>query len=240
MFNNIKKILLGVLIKISLTLHKLDNQFFKSTKNDIQPGNDSEVDNIQSNLLKSLKKGEYNKEYVEKFYKILRKSDELINSNDDLTEISKKYGMYEGNQDLNLHFKNAEKLKYKKEYDTDIEVSFRNTIEVLNPLEILEGKSPYIVTKIKSFDLDRTYKIEEYTDLLNVRKNNTGKKLEFHINKGNIDKSNIDSIINEISKTKNIYFRDKYGELFSYDLTSLIDKIDDGYRLILTFQANEL
>ena len=75
---NIRNYLIGIFIKISLSFSKLENTLFKNTNDNDHTGDGNEIKNIQSDLLRSLYNGEYNKEYVRKFYQILKLADEKI------------------------------------------------------------------------------------------------------------------------------------------------------------------
>ena len=242
MFKYLKNLLISFFIKISLTLSKLENDLFKNSKDKIYSGDGSEVDNIQNELLKSLRKGEYNKEYVDKFYKILKISDNIIEGDKSiLKNISKKYGMDRGNEDLNFYLNSNisyDKSKNKERYNSkdgyEIENIIKNNIEVLNPLEVLKNEKPIKITKIKSKNIDRENKIEEYCEYLYIKKyNNEYKLLEFYVNKD----ININSYIEDFKKIDNIFFKDKYGEFNNFNIMEYtgIDELNN-YN-ILKFKA---
>ena len=104
-------------------------------------------------------------------------------------------------------------------------------------MDVLNGREPIKITKIKSDNINIKNKIQEYTDYLHIKKyNNNNKILEFYINK----EVNLDSKFEEFKKTNNIYFKDKYGDLSSYNIIEFIDIKDFNSYNILRFEANEI
>lgn len=243
MFNYIKKLFVSFFIRVSLTLSKLENDLLKNSKDRLYSGDGSEVDNIQNELLRSLRKGEYNKEYVDKFYKILKKSDNILQGDKfTLKNISKKHGMNEGNQDLvfylnsDISYCNSKtEQRYNSKDGYELESIIKNTIEVVNPLEVLEGEKPIKITKIKSKNSERENKIEEYTEYLHIKKyEGSFKLLEFYINKD----VNLIKLIDSFKNTDNIYFKDSYGDYNEFKLLEYIGSDELNNYNILKFKAN--
>jgi hypothetical protein len=243
MFKKIKNLFLSFFIRLSISLSKLENEIFKNSKDKLYSGDGSEIDNIQNELLRSLRKGEYNKEYVDKFYKILKASDKVFEADKySLKDISKKHGMDYGNEDLQYYLNsnteynkpNLEERYYIKD-GYELENIVKNSIEVLNPLDVLEGKKPIRITKIKSKNINRENKIEEYTEYLHIKKfKGRSKLLEFYINKD----INLGNLIEDFKKTDNIYFKSNYGELFDYNISKFIEIDELNSYNILKFKAN--
>jgi hypothetical protein len=238
LFKNVKNLFISLFIRISISLSKLENDLFKNSKDKLYSGDGSEIDNIQNELLKSLRKGEYNKEYVDKFYKILKMSDNILNKDkNSLKEIAKKHGMNSGNEDLRFYLNSKDVNKPSNNYSTDIENIIKNNIEIINPLESLKGENPIKITKIKSKDLNREHKIEDYTEYLYIKKyEDNYKLLEFHLNKY----LEIKEMLNDFKKTSNIYFKDKYGELSEFTLIGFITIEQYNTYNVLKFKANAL
>jgi hypothetical protein len=243
MFKYLKNLFVSLFIRISLTFSKLENDLLKNSKDKIYSGDGSEVDNIQNELLKSLRKGEYNKQYVDKFYKILKMSDKVLEGDKFiLKNISKKYGMNEGNEDLtfylnsNISYSNPRtEQRYNSKDGYELENIIKNNIEVLNPLEIIKGEKPIKITKIKSKNIKRENKIEEYCEYLHIKKyEGSSKLLEFYINK-NID---LIKLIDDFKQTDNIFFKDNYGEYIDYNLIEYIGSDELNNYNILKFKAD--
>jgi hypothetical protein len=214
---NIRNYLIGIFIKISLSFSKLENTLFKNTNDNDHTGDGNEIKNIQSDLLRSLYNGEYNKEYVRKFYQILKLADEKI---------------------FKIDFSKIDSRKTDNEENYQLINILKNFVEIKNNEEvILNGKEPIKITKLKSKDLNRKYKIEEYTDYLHIKKyKNENLLLEFYINQ-EID---IDIMFEEISKLNNIYFTDKYGEVNEFNIIKFYKLTNYNYNNILKFIAIKL
>jgi len=241
MIKYIKKIITSFFIKISLTLSRLENTLIRSNKDIDKTGGDLEIDNIQNELLKSLRKGEYNKEYVDKFYKILKKSDDImIIDKSELYDVAKRRGMDVGNEDLmfylnsNLISNDSLEDRYIND-EHQLENIIKNKVEIKNPLYILDNEEPKYNTTIKSIDPNRTIYIENITDALHIKRiDNNVKILEFYIQNSLLQNKDIESL----SKLSNIKFKDKYGEEYKYLITNYIDFIENkGYK-ILRYKAN--
>lgn len=211
----IKGVIIGIFIKISLSLSKIENSLFKNTHDNDHTGDGNEIKNIQSDLLRSLYNGEYNKEYVLKFYQILKLADEKL---------------------FKVDFSKIDKRKIDNEDDYQLINIIKNIIEVKNSEEvILENKQPIKITKLKSRDYNRDYKIEEYTDYLHIKKYNDNEVLlEFFINENN----EID--INKLINLNNIYFTDKYGDLVEYKIIKFYKLTIYNFNHVLKFIAKKI
>jgi hypothetical protein len=246
MLNYFKNLLIGILIKISIAMSKLENQLFKNSDEALNSGDGSEINNIKSDLLKSLYNGEYNQEYVNKFYRILKKSDNLIlNSNRlELLEKTKRHGMDTGNEDIirflnsNMEYKNIRiEDKIDKSDNFEIEKIITNKIEIINIEDAINGHKAKFITTLKSKTIDRNIKIEEITDYLHIKKINDNEKLlEFYLN----NTHNIDEIFNELINIDNIYFKDIYGDRLEYKIVEYINKNSFNSYNILKFLAHEV
>jgi hypothetical protein len=212
-----KNLLMGIFIKISLSLSKTESVLLKNTDENDHTGDGNEIKNIQSDLLRSLYNGEYNKQYVLKFYQLLKKADNMIFSVDYSKIDNRKTDNGENYQLINI---------------------IKNIIEIKNSEEvILENKEAIKITKIKSRDIDRKYKIEEYTDYLHIKKYNENELLlEFYINENN----NIDTIKDELKNIKNIYFTDKYGDQSEYNIIKYYKSSIYNFNYILKFIAKKI
>lgn len=211
----IKGFIIGMFIKISLSLSKIENSLFKNTHDNDHTGDGNEIKNIQSDLLRSLYNGEYNKEYVLKFYQILKLADEKL---------------------FKVDFSKIDKRKIDNEDDYQLINIIKNIVEVKNSEEvILENKQPIKITKLKSRDYNRENKIEEYTDYLHIKKYNDNEVLlEFFINENN----EID--INKLINLNNIYFTDKYGDLVEYKIIKFYKSTIYNFNHVLKFIAKKI
>lgn len=242
MLNRIKRVFLSFFIKISLSLSRIENSLLKKQKDSISSEGDIEIDNIQSDLLKSLRKGEYNKEYVDKFYTILKKSDNIsFEDKNTLRTIIKNRGMENGNEDLNfyLNSKNTySKFKNEDRYLKDeyvVENIVENKIEIINPLQVLNGDNPIKVSRLKTINENSDFKLEHIVKFLHVKKvDNNIKILELYISKEDYN----EKILPNILKTKSIFFKDRYGDNFQYNITEYIENIEEKYFNIIKLKAN--
>jgi hypothetical protein len=214
---NIKNFFISIFIRISLSLSKSENTLLKNTHDNDYSGDGSEIKNFQSDLLRSLYNGEYNKEYVLKFYQILKLADE------------KQY---------NLDFSKIDNRKTDSTEDFKLINIINNKIEVKNSEDvILLNKEPIKITTIKSKDSNRKYKIEEYTEYLHIKKyNDTEYLLEFYINQEN----KIDDIINELININNIYYTDKYGDVSEYSIIKFYKASIYNFNHIVKFVAKKI
>lgn len=222
LYSFLKKQFITFFIRISLAMSKIENDLIKNNKTDTLTGGNLEINNIQSELLKSLLRGEYNQEYVDRFYKILKKSDSIIEGYDKKVLLSKlkEHGMDEGNKDLieylsgNVDYK---KISIKNKTDNSDNYQLidivRNNIEIINPESVILGEKPKKLTTLKSKNKDRVFKIEEITEHLHIKKYSEDKYLlEFYINL----QHEISNNINHIKDFNNIYYSDKYGDKTEY------------------------
>lgn len=239
LYRFIKKLFLSFFIRISLAMSKIENDLIKNNKADKLTGGNLEINNIQSELLKSLLRGEYNQEYVDRFYKILKKSDSIIEGYDKKVLLSKlkEHGMDEGNKDLISYL--SSDLEYKKikiEDKTDNTDNYqliniiKNNIEILNPESIILGEKPKKLTTLKSKNKDRVFKIEEFTDYLHIKKYSEDKYLlEFYINL----QHEISNDLDNLKDFNNLYYSDKYGDKTEYLIIEYIKiNIFNTYKVI--------
>lgn len=242
-YNNVYSFLknqfVSFFIRISLAMSKIENDLIKNNKTDTLTGGNLEINNIQSELLKSLLRGEYNQEYVDKFYKILKKSDSIIEGYDKKVLLSKlkEHGMDEGNTDLinylssNIEYKNKNINDKTDNSDNYPIISIiKNNIEILNPELVLNGDKPNKLTTLKSKNKDRVFKIEEFTDYLHVKKYSEDKYLlEFYVNL----QHEISNDIDNLKEFDNIYYSDKYGDKSEYLIIEYIKiNIINTYKII--------
>lgn len=221
LFNNIikgiKNFFIGFFIKISLSLSKSENTLLKNTHDNDHSGDGNEIKNFQSDLLRSLYNGEYNKEYVLKFYQILKLADK---------------------KEYDVDFSRIDSNKTHSIDNFKLINIINNKIEIKNPEEvILLNKEPIKLTTIKSKDNNRKYKIEEYTEYLHIKKyNDTEYLLEFYINQEN----KIDIIKNDLIDITNIYYTDKYGDVSEYVITNFYKESIYNFNHILKFVAKKI
>lgn len=189
----LKNLFRSFFIRLSLSLSKIEKNLLNNSKGNDFTGDSNEIRNIENDILKSLYNGEYNKEYVNKFYKILKKADQIIYDKYDFTE-----------EDF---FKRTDMEDSKEVSIIDM---ITNKVEIKNAEDILFGSTPIKVTTLKSNNENRIFKIEEICDFLHVKKYNKGDEflLEFYINIIH-DSTHFE---NEIKKLTNIYYIDKYGD----------------------------
>lgn len=240
-YKKIKVLFIGIFIRLSLSLSKTETNLFKISKEDKYSGDANELTDIQSDLLRSLYKGEYNKEYVVKFYKILKMSDKVLDglTKDILLNKLKEHGMDEGNQDLINYLTNDVKYKNihinKKTDNTEdyplIDI-VKNRIEIINAEEVLLGKKAKKITTIKSKDIDREFLLEEVVDYLHIKKyTEDDVMLEFYINK----LFDITNFTNQIKLINNIYYVSKYGEKFEYIINNFFKTNEHNDYIIYKF-----
>jgi hypothetical protein len=222
-FNNIisyiKNLIIGVFIRISLSLSKTENVLLKNTHDNDHSGDGNEIKNIQNDILRSLYNGEYNKEYVEKFYKILKLADEKI---------------------YKVDFSKIDSKRTDSTEDFKLIDIINNIIEIKNHDEVVfSNKEPVKLTRIKSKDLDRKYKIEEFTEYLHIKKyDNEHLLLEFYINKYNYN--NIDNYLEDFKNISNIYYNSKYGELTEYKIIKFYKLSIYNFNHVLKFIAKKI
>jgi hypothetical protein len=206
-------------IRISLSLSKTENVLLKNTHDNDHSGDGNEIKNIQNDILRSLYNGEYNKEYVEKFYKILKLADEKI---------------------YKVDFSKIDSKRTDSTEDFKLIDIINNIIEIKNHDEVLfSNKEPVKLTRIKSKDLDRKYKIEEFTEYLHIKKyDNEHLLLEFYINKYNYN--NIDNYLEDFKNISNIYYNSKYGELNEYKIIKFYKLSIYNFNHVLKFIAKKI
>jgi hypothetical protein len=242
LYIKIKKHLYSILINISLSLSKFENDFLKNTKDDDKyTGGRTSIDNIKNQTLKSLQKGEYNQEYVNKFYKILKAADEIANNKNMLKTKLETYGMDSGNEELINYLSNDvnyRNIDITKKTDTSDKYTLldiiKNNVHILNPEDVLFGNELKKLTTIKSTDLNREIKIEEYTEYLHIKKYLKNKYLlEFYVNSSNnVDEKNI-------KKLNNIYYSDKYGDKSDYKIIRFYKKTTHNSYNVYKFVATK-
>jgi len=213
----IKNLVIGVFIRISLSLSKTENFLLKNTNENDHSGDGNEIKNIQNDILRSLYNGEYNKEYVEKFYKILKLADE------------KQYKI----DFSHINLKKTDNIEDFKLFNI-----INNKIEIKNAEEVLfSNKLPIKITTLKSRDSNRNFKIEDFTEYLHIKKYDNNKLLlEFYINQNN----NIEEYVKEFENLSNIYYNDKYGELNEYKIIKFYKLSIYNFNYVLKFIAKKI
>lgn len=216
--SKLKNIIISFFIRLSISMAKTENSLLKNTKDNDHSGDGNEIKNIQNDLLRSLYNGEYNKEYVEKFYKILKKSDEIVN---------KKYNFTD------------EDFYKKTNMDDSKEViiidMITNKVEIKNAEDALFGNPTIKTTTIKSDDPNRIFKMEEICDYLHVKKYKDREEylLEFYVNMIH----DLNTFKDELKKFKNVYYKDKYGEKYNFLMTSLYKETKFNFYNVFKYKA---
>jgi len=218
LYTKIKNIFISFFIRLSLSASKVEKNLIKNTNDNDHTGNSNEIRNIENDILKSLYNGEYNKEYVQKFYKILKMADKI------------SYDRYDFKDEDFYKKTNMEDSK-----DVKIVDMITNKVEIKNAEDVLFGSTAIKTTTLKSRDKDRIFKIEEICDYLHTKqyKDSDVYLLEFYVNMIH------DSISfeHEVKNLKNIYYIDKYGDKIEFYNLEFYKKTKFNYYNVFKFKA---
>jgi hypothetical protein len=255
----IRSILVGALLKSSLAMNNTENDLLKPDPAQLQTGSKKEYQKPTSNLLESLRRGDYNAEYVNHFYEVLRRADEIVASSsaDEMAMLAEKYGMGSAAQNSYNMLNEDQKKRYGGKNSQDIrkeQISQRVTIDdnyqidhmVINK-RTLKNVFESAIGQPRQYDftlkVGRRYKtsntIEELCEYMHVKHLGENQKLlEFYIPKkykiGSVEHSDA---MNEVISFEHVSFADQYGKKYEYSIKKFYKISENNQYDVLKFNA---
>lgn len=224
--NEIKNALIGVLLNASIGLSKTENQLLKNNNETGNSGDNMQINNIKSNLLASMQRGEMNEQYVQYYYQILEKAEDFMTKSNpfEIKSALERSGMLltedGNNSDIHRFLNNPNTNYNKKEIKTSnnqIEVSIKNNVFLKNPYDTNPGPDSYETTLKCSYKNNIMNRIELYADTL---------KSEITSGNGRILKLfvpahyPIDKMIGDFQSLNGLSFTTNVGKKYNYIVKS--------------------
>jgi len=263
--DNVKNLIISSLIKSSMAMKNVEEDIIKVDPNQLANNTKKEYRKSSSQLLESLRKGEYNQQYVSYFYELLKRADDIVNNSspEQLRLLAEKYGM--GNTNTNqfkfLHEDHLNKYgnkdmstikneEIKKRVTTDdnfpIEKIITNKRQVLNMYEHASGakaKYSYSIKVKRKHDVEnRIEEISEYLHIKELVSEGNGRILEFFIpKKFQLENINQNSVLfSELKNIDYIIYTDDYGRKFEYSIKNFYKISENGMYDVFKFKGNKI
>jgi hypothetical protein len=240
--NEIKNALIGILLNASVGLAKTENKLLKNNDETANTGDKMQINNIKSNLLASMQRGEMNEEYVTYYYQVLEKAENFMNNSNPL-EIKnslKKYGMLltedGNNSDIHRYLNNPSNY-HKNEIKTSnnqLEVSIKNNVFLKDPYNTNPGPDSYETTLRCSYKFNVINRIELYADTVKVEIANNNTRI---INIFVPNNYPINQMLSDFSKLDGLSFTSNIGKKYSYIVKSDPTVRNEGNYTILSYNA---
>lgn len=256
----IRSMLVGALLKSSLAMKSTEEEIMAPDPAQLQTGQKKEFQKISSSqLLESLRRGDYNAQYVNYFYEVLRRADDIVANStpEEMRLLAEKYGMGETTDNQFKFLHEDHKAKYgdksqqqiRKEqilqrvtgddsYDIDHMVINKRT--VTNMFESAQGAPrKYDFTLKVNRKFQSINKIEELSEYMHVKHIGENQKLlEFYVPKkfGITSPDNSDAL-NEIKTFDYVSFTDQYGKQFQYSIKKFYKLSQNNNYDVLKFNA---
>jgi len=216
-----------------------------------------------ASLLESMRQGEYNSEYVNYFYEVLKKADDLVNNStpEQMRLLAERYGM--GGQalarydlldkkravthgDKSIQQVRREEQRRRTTVDDNfaIEKMVTNRKHLQNVLDHSIGAKPIYKYSINVQRMFQTkYNLEHITEYLHVKElasERNGRILEFYIPK-NVGLKDIahsyGEMFNEIINIVAVSFNDDYGQPYNYRIQGFYKLGENGMYDVIKFRG---
>lgn len=256
----IRSMLVGALLKSSLAMKSTEEEIFAPDPAQLQTGQKKEFQKLSSSqLLESLRRGEYNAQYVNYFYEVLRRADDIVANStpEEMKMLAERYGMGDAaknsynmlSEDFKSRYGDKDAKQVRKEqlkervtsddsYDIDHMVINKRTLT--NVFESAQGAPrKYDFTLKVTRKYQAVNKIEELSEYMHVKHiGDNHKLLEFYIPKkfGITHMSNLDAL-NEIKSFDYVQFSDAYGKQFQYSIKKFYKTTENNHYDVLKFNA---
>lgn len=261
--DNVKNVIISALINSSVAMKNVEQEIITvdspETVNPVQQG----YRKSRVNLLESMKAGHYNAEYVNYFYEVLRRADELVNNStpEELKMLAEKYGMGKAagaRYDLlsenhrqvhgNRNPQQVKRDEYSRRATSDdnapIEKMVTNKKHLQNVLDHSIGAKPIYKYSLRVQRMFQTrMNIEQICDYLHVREllsERNGRILEFYIPKNygvkNLMYTNR-QLFDEFKNITGVSFNDDYGQPSDYRIHSFYKMSENGMYDVIKFKG---
>lgn len=236
-----RNLLISALIKGSMAMNNLEQEVFKPADvDDLTNGGNKEQQKRSSNLLESMRRGEYNAQYVKQFYEILRRADDIVlnSTPEEMRQLAERYGMgsaantqynmltedrvaRHGNKTPQQIRDEEAKKRVTKDDNYEVDHMVSNIRNVKNILEAAGGAPKQYEFSLKvSRDQEVVNKIEELSEFLHIKHVGENHKiLEFFIpKKYKVTIVEHVAALNELKNFQYVWFTDKYGKRYDYNV----------------------
>jgi len=240
--NEIKNALIGVLVNASVGMSKVENNLLKNNDETGNSGDKMQINNIKSNLLASMKRGEMNEQYVKHYYNILEKAEFFMQntSKSEIQSILENHGMLlteDGNNSDIYRYLNNSKSFNKREINNTtkpVEVTIKNNVFLKDQYDTNPNSNSYNTTIKCSYDRFVNNRIELYTDTLKSHiTNGNGRILDFYI----MDEYPIEQMISDFESLNGLSFVTNYGKKYSYIVKDIIGNNKQSNYIIVSFNG---
>jgi hypothetical protein len=240
--NDIKNALIGVLLNASIGLSKTENTLLKNNNDTGNSGDKIQINNIKSNLLASMQRGEINEEYTKYYYQILEKAENFINNSNpfEIKGALERNGMLltenGNNSDIHRYLNNPNTYNKKeiKISNNQIEVTIKNNVFLKNPYDTNPGPDSYETTLKCSYKMNVNNKIELYSDTIKVEITNGNSRI---LNIFIPNHYPIEQMLNDFNKLDGLSFSSNIGKKYSYIVKSNSNLRKENNYNILSFDA---
>lgn len=239
--NEIKNALIGVLINASVGMSKVENNLLKNNDESGNTGDKLQINNIKSNLLASMQRGEMNEQYVQYYYQVLEKAEDFMmnSSKMDIKQALERNGMLltEDGNNKDIHkFLNSNDNYNRVEHkvSNNIEVTIKNNVYLIDQFETNRNSNSYGSTIKCTINTPVTYKIELYTETLKAAiTSNNNRMLYFYIPL----KYPINQLISDFKQIKDVMFTTNVGKKYFYNIKSFDSIKEESNYYIISFNA---
>lgn len=236
--NEIKNTLIGILINASVGMSKVENQLLKNNDETGNSGDKLQVNNIKSNLLASMKRGEMNEQYVKHYYNILEKAEYFINNMNkgEILNTLEKNGMLlteDGHNSDFYRYLNSNSNYNRNEIKNNnnpIEVTIKNNVYLKDQFDKSPGPNSYNTTLKCNYKKLISNKIELYTEILKVHiENGNSRILDFYL----LDEYPVHQMLQDYKQLDSVTFTTNIGKKYSYIIKDYISEQKiSGYSII--------
>jgi len=261
--DNVKNILISALINSSVAMKNVEHEVISVDAIDNVNDVKQQYRKSTGNLLESMRAGQYNAEYVNYFYEVLRRADELVlnSTPQELKMLAEKYGMGKAagaRYDLlsenhkqvhgNRNPQQVRRDEYARRATSDdnasIEKMVTNKKHLQNVLDHSVGAKPIYKYSLRIQRMFQTrMNIEQICDYLHVREllsERSGRILEFYIPKNygvkNLMMTNR-QLFDEFKNITGVSFNDDYGQPSDYRIHSFYKMSENGMYDVIKFKG---
>jgi hypothetical protein len=255
----IRSMLVGALLKSSLAMKNAEDDILKPDPAQLQTGSKKEYQKPTSNLLESLRRGDYNAEYVNHFYEVLRRADEIVANStpDEMKMLAERYGMGDAAKNSYNMISEDHKKRFGSKSNDQIrkeQVSQRVTSDDNYPIDhmiinkrILKNVFESAMGQARQYEFSLKVnrrvgtinKIEELCEYMHVKHlGENHKLLEFYIpKKFKIASTQHMEALNEVKIFDYVSFTDQYGKKFDYSIKNFYKLSENNQYDVLKFNA---
>ena len=258
----IRSMLVGALLRGSMAMKNTEEEILKPDPAQLQSGTKKEHTKMSSSLLESMRRGEYNAQYVQHFYEVLRRADELVANStpDEMKMLAERYGMGEAANNSYNMLNEDHKKRYGNRSTKDVrkeQILQRVTGDDTYPIDhmiinkrILRNVYESAIGQPREYDFSlkvgRKYntinKIEELAEYMHVKHLGENQKLlEFYIPKKFkiIDSQHVEAL-EEVKRFEYVSFSDDYGKRYDYSVKRFYKISQNNDYDVLKFNAVEI